>query len=149
MVETFLKTYERPPKLNSKYTWVGKCRKSDKGKGGIGLCLNSDFPLLDDNLLNSKLDEHERLWNLSRIGNVKTALGVVYFPNDGVNKPITDSLMFELLENCTEFSHLGYETILMGDVLINVNFLIYIECVILIHITVADYANLLKQVNCT
>jgi hypothetical protein len=51
MVETFLKTYERPPKLNSKYTWVGKCRKSDKGKGGIGLCLNSDFPLLDDNLL--------------------------------------------------------------------------------------------------
>ena len=39
----------------------------------------------------------------------------MYFPNDGVNKPITDILMFELLEYCTEFSQLGYETILMGD----------------------------------
>jgi len=47
MVKTFLKTDERPPTLNSKYSWVGKCRKSGKGKGGIGLCLNSDFPVLD------------------------------------------------------------------------------------------------------
>jgi hypothetical protein len=88
MVETFLKTDERPP-------------------------------VLDDNILNSRLDEHERLWILSRIGNVKTALGVVYFPNDGVNKPITDSLMLEFLENCTEFSQLGYETLLMGDFNLN------------------------------
>ena len=81
--------------MEAVYVSYGKC------KGDIGICLNSVFPVLDDNLLNSKLDEHERLWILSRIGKIKPALGVVYSQNDGVNKPITDSLMFELLENCT------------------------------------------------
>jgi hypothetical protein len=86
MVETFLKTDNKPPKPNKNYSWVGKCRKNSKGKGGIGMCLNVDTPLLDANLLNSKNDLHERVLVLTRLGGIKTAVGVVYFPNDGLNK---------------------------------------------------------------
>ena len=108
--------------------------------------------MLNDNLLNSKLAEYDRLWILSRIGNVKTALGVVHFPNDGVNKPITDSLMFEFLENCTELSQLGYETITMGDFngryVNKCEFSNLDKMCDLNSYNVTDYANLLKQVNC-
>jgi hypothetical protein len=43
------------------------------------------------------------------------ALGVAYFPNDGTNKPKTDELFFEHLENTSSFVSSGYEVILMGD----------------------------------
>jgi hypothetical protein len=39
--------------------------------------------ILDDNLNNSQNDEYERLWVLVRLNNIKVALGVAYFPNDG------------------------------------------------------------------
>ena len=45
----------------------------------------------------------------------KTAVGVVYFPNDGVDKNKTDLLFYELLENCSVFQSHGYETCLTGD----------------------------------
>jgi hypothetical protein len=32
---------------------------------------------------------------------MKTAVGVVYFPNDGIDKEKTDALFYELLENIT------------------------------------------------
>ena len=35
MAETFLKTDDRPAKLNPLYNWIGKCREKPKGKGGI------------------------------------------------------------------------------------------------------------------
>ena len=54
----------------------------------------------------------ERLWILCRINGIKTAVGVVYFPNDGVDKNKTDLLFYELLENCSVFQ---YETCLTGD----------------------------------
>ncbi|CAG2253445.1 unnamed protein product [Mytilus edulis] len=115
MAETFLKTNERPAKLDDTYTWIGKCRNSGKDKGGIGICLKSDIPVLDDNVLNSKDDNHERLWVLSRIGNAKTAIGIAYFPNDGIDRDTTDKLMYELLENCSKLATSGYEILLMGD----------------------------------
>jgi hypothetical protein len=46
---------------------------------------------------------------------MKTAVGVVYFPNDGIVKGKTDALFYELLENITNFNNLGYNIILMGD----------------------------------
>ena len=49
---------------------------------------------------------------LCRINGIKTAVGVVYFPNDGVDKNKTDLLFYELLENCSVFQ---YETCLTGD----------------------------------
>ena len=32
---------------------------------------------------------------------MKTAVGVAYFPNDGIDKEKTDALFYELLENIT------------------------------------------------
>ena len=115
LVETFLSSNDRPPNLNQNFRWIGKCRSGDTKKGGIGICLRSSITVLDDNLINSQNDMHERLWVLIRLNNVKVAVGVAYFPNDGVCKPKTDELFFELLENTTSFHELGYEVILMGD----------------------------------
>jgi hypothetical protein len=56
----------------------------------------------------------ERLWVLMRLNNVKTAVCVSYFPNDGVNKTQTDALMFELLNKTTDLQALGYEVTIMG-----------------------------------
>ena len=115
MVETFLKTNCKPRDLHNNYVWVGKCRTGSKDKGGIGICVNSRLKILDENLIDSRDDGFERLWILCRMNNVKTAVGVVYFPNDGVDKPTTDKLFYELLENCSVFRRLGYEICLTGD----------------------------------
>ncbi|VDI73960.1 Hypothetical predicted protein [Mytilus galloprovincialis] len=115
LVETFLKNNSRPPNLDTSYCWVGKTRQGSKEKGGIGICLKSHLPLLDENLLDSKSDLYERLWTLTRINNVKTAIGVVYFPNDGTNKSHTDELMFQLLDETSRLNAMGYEILLMGD----------------------------------
>ena len=37
---------------------------------------------------------------------MKTAVGVVYFPNDGIDKEKTDALFYELLENITNFNYI-------------------------------------------
>ena len=115
LVETFLKTNCKPRDLHNNYVWVGKCRTGSKDKGGIGICVNSRLKILDENLIDSRDDGFERLWILCRMNNVKTAVGVVYFPNDGVDKPTTDKLFYELLENCSVFRRLGYEICLTGD----------------------------------
>ena len=54
--------------------------------------MKSNITVSDDNLLNSKDNTLERLWVLMRLNNVKTAVCVSYFPNDGVNKTQTDAL---------------------------------------------------------
>ena len=77
--------------------------------------MKSNITVSDDNLLNSKDNTLERLWVLMRLNNVKTAVCVSYFPNDGVNKTQTDALMFELLKNTTDLQALGYEVAIMGD----------------------------------
>ena len=115
IAESFLKSDERPFDLDNKYQWIGKCRKGSKSKGGIGLCVSEDVVILDENLVNSKSDSFERLWSLVRINNNKIAVGVVYFPNDGVEKDKTDALFYELLENITQFNNMGYNIVLMGD----------------------------------
>jgi exonuclease III len=115
VVESFLSSDDKPPRLDKSYRWVGKCRKNGLKKGGVGFFLKSDIMILDDNLNNSQNNEYERLWVLVRLNNIKVALGVAYFPNDGTNKPKTDELFFELLENTSSFASSGYEMILMGD----------------------------------
>ena len=64
LVETFLKSNDRPANLSKNLSWVGKCRKISSCKGGIGMCMKSNITVLDDNLLNSKEDTLERLWVL-------------------------------------------------------------------------------------
>ena len=98
LVETFLKTDNKPRDLHAKYRWTGKCRKLSNDKGGIGICINDKVTVFDVNLVGSKDDGFERLWVLTRINGVKTAVGVAYFPNDGIDKPLTDKLFDELLE---------------------------------------------------
>ena len=115
LAETFLKDDNRPPNLDKDYSWIGKSRKGAKSKGGLGLCISHDVTILDENLLGSKTDSFERLWSLVRLNNSKTAIGVSYFPNDGLKKEKTDSLFYELLENVTNFNNMGYDIILMGD----------------------------------
>ena len=107
LAEAFLRSDDKPKLLHTGYNWFGKCRKSVKDKGGIGICVKTDFPILDENLNSS--DDFERCWILGRLNGVKTAIGTVYFPNDGVNKDLTDSLFYELLENCSLFASLGCE----------------------------------------
>jgi len=41
---------------------------------------------------------------LTRLGYIKTAVGVVYFPNNGENKIVTDNFMCELLQDYTKLS---------------------------------------------
>ena len=103
LVETFLKTDNKPRDLHAKYRWIGKCRKLSKDKGGIGICINDKVTVLDLNLVGSKEDGFERLWVLTRINGVKTAVGVAYFPNDGIHNPLTDKLFYELLEKLYVF----------------------------------------------
>ena len=59
LVETFLKSNDRPANLSKNLSWVGKCRKTNSCKGGIGMCMKSNITVLDDNLLNSKDDTLE------------------------------------------------------------------------------------------
>ena len=61
MFETFLKTNDRPVQPDDTYSWIGKCRNSGIDKGGIGICLKLDIPIMCVNFLNSKDDKHERL----------------------------------------------------------------------------------------
>ncbi len=113
--ETFLKSDDKPRDLHCNYQWIGKCRKSTEDKGGIGMCLKDDITIIDENLNGSMDDNYERMWILARVNGSKTAIGIAYFPNDGINKALTDNLMHELLENCSKFSSLGYEICLSGD----------------------------------
>jgi hypothetical protein len=55
----------------------------------IGICINDKVTVLDVNLVGSKNDGFERLWVLTRINSVKTAVDVAYFPNDGIDKSLT------------------------------------------------------------
>jgi hypothetical protein len=38
--ETFSNSDEKPYNLDNDYQWVGKCRKGNKTKGGIGVCVS-------------------------------------------------------------------------------------------------------------
>ena len=115
LAETFLKSDDRPHSLNKDYQWIGKSRKGNKSKGGIGLCISRNLTVLDENLSNTKIDSFERFWSLVRIDNMKVAVGIVYFPNDGIDKEKTDALFYELLENIADFNNQGYGVMLMGD----------------------------------
>ena len=70
--------------------------------------LNADTPLLDDNLT-------ARMTYMKDYGGIQTAVDVVYFPNDGVNKIVTDNLMYELLQNHQRIQCHSVGRILMAD----------------------------------
>ena len=88
VAESFLYNDNLPSNLDKDYLWIGKCRKGEKTRGGIGLCVSRDISVLNDNLHGSKDDSFERLWSLVRINNTKTEIGVAYFPNDGVENEL-------------------------------------------------------------
>jgi hypothetical protein len=60
LVETFLKSNDRPVKFYKKIVVGCKYRKTNSCNGGIGMCMESNITVLDDNLLNSKDDTLER-----------------------------------------------------------------------------------------
>ena len=58
--ETFSTSDEKPYNLDNDYQWVGKCRKGNKSKGGIGSCVSRELTILDDNLTDSNLKDFGR-----------------------------------------------------------------------------------------
>jgi hypothetical protein len=50
--------------IDNDYQWVGKRRKGNKTKGGIGVCVSRELTILDENLTDSKTDSFERLWSV-------------------------------------------------------------------------------------
>jgi hypothetical protein len=56
LAETFLRSDDNPKFLHTGYNWLDKCHKSVKDKGGIGICVKTDFPKLDENLNSSRDD---------------------------------------------------------------------------------------------
>ena len=116
--ETFMKSDDPPVRLPKGYTWIGKSRRNGQSGGGVGFIVKSDndnISILNDNLLSCKSDDKERLWILASINGIKTALGVVYFPQDGKDKALTDELCFTLLDDIGALQNKEYEIVLMGD----------------------------------
>ena len=116
--ETFMKSDDPPVRLDKGYTWIGKSRRNGQSGGGVGFIVKSDndnISILNDNLLSCKSDDKERLWILASINGIKTALGVVYFPQDGKDKALTDELCFTLLDDIGALQNKEYEIVLMGD----------------------------------
>jgi hypothetical protein len=81
----------------------------------IGMCVNSRLKSLDENLINSKNYDFERLVVLTQINNNENAIGVVYFPNDGIDKILCEN--DNIINNQTEVA----ETF-------NNFFILYLEC---------------------
>ena len=66
--------------LHDDYYWIGKDRII-KDDGGIGLLYhNKKISIVNDNLLNSKNDDFERMWVTFKEGKHERVLGIVYFP---------------------------------------------------------------------
>ena len=86
--------------------------------GGVGFIVKSDSEnlcILDENLLNSKSDDKERLWVLARVDGIKTAVGVVYYyPQCNKDRALTDELSYTLLEKKTTLQYQNFEIILMA-----------------------------------
>ena len=85
--------------------------------GGVGFIVKSDSEnrcILDENLLNSKSDDKERLWVLARVDGIKTAVGVVYYPQCNKDRALTDELSYTLLEEKTTLQYQNFEIILMA-----------------------------------
>ena len=117
VTETFMKSDETPVRLPQGYTWIDKSRRNGQSGGGVGFIVKSDpdiISILDDNLLSSKNDDKERLWILTSMNGIKTALGVVYFQQDGKDKAFTDELCFILLDDIGALQNNEGEIILMG-----------------------------------
>jgi exonuclease III len=101
--------------IHNDYTWIGKDRTKGKG-GGIGfLCNKNSLSIQDDDLLNSKSDDKERLWINVKVGTVSMAVGVVYFPVDNVVKEDSNQLHNELIVNIAHLQQKYEHILLMGD----------------------------------
>ena len=103
--------------LHPHYNWIGKDRNNRSG-GGIGIMYNTkSVTILDDNLLNSKTDDFERLWVSVKVEKMSMAVGVTYFPVDNVTstKDNATYLQNELLENIGLLQHKFSNVLLLGD----------------------------------
>jgi len=54
-------TNNKPRDLHIDYKWVGKHRNGSKERVEIGMCVNSKPKIQDENLIDSKNDDFERL----------------------------------------------------------------------------------------
>jgi exonuclease III len=117
IAETFLKSDE-PNNLDGSYNWYGKNR-INKGGGGIGFIIDKGITIVDDNALNSKLDDYERLWikvclNTGRI----MYIAVTYFPVEGSDPDGADALYNQLLSEIIRIEDCEDEDpdiLIMGD----------------------------------
>ena len=103
--------------LHHNYNWIGKNRSNGRG-GGIGFIYNSkSISVIDDNLLNSKADNRERMWISIKCDQAVIAIGVVYCPVDNVSSTYEEAeqLHNELLQNIGELESQFARILLLGD----------------------------------
>lgn len=118
ITETFLKSDDPPSRLPPSLTCIGKSRRKGEYGGGVGFIVKSDSEqlcILDENLLNSKSDDKERLLVLARVDGIKTAVGIVYYPQDNKDRALTDELSYILLDERTTLQNQNLEIMLVGD----------------------------------
>ena len=74
VTETFLKSDDPPPNFHSNLKRIGKSRRKGEHRGGVGIfpsSENKNVSLLNDIVIQSKNEDKERLWNLTRLKDIK------------------------------------------------------------------------------
>jgi len=120
LVETFLKEHDQV-KIKG-YNWVGKNRKKDfkKSQGGIGFLIKDNIQIVDDNVLESKIDSYERLWikvQLNESPDSTYFIATAYFPCEGTDRPLTDEIYVCLMSEILQIQQHDEDAkiIVMGD----------------------------------
>lgn len=119
MTETFHRDDGCAPNIHPHYQWVGKARSEGykKSGGGLGFLIHSNVDICDDNVLNSKQDNFERLWVSVKMHSNQKPLMVclAYFPNDGIDSENSANLNAELIDNVASLKAGGHECLILGD----------------------------------
>ena len=96
------------------YKWIPKNRK-DRDGGGIGIFIKSTLGLINEDSLDTQNDSMERMWITVRTEGPPLSIGVVYFPNDNINKSKSETLTTEIIQNVNSLVGKGHEILLLGD----------------------------------
>lgn len=117
LAETFLKNEELLHIQD--YKWIGKGRSGSekKGGGGVGFLVKDDITILDDNFVNSKCDDFERIWIKVGYNQNSVYCAVAYFPVEGTNLALTEELHNQILSEVIQINDLedDPQIVILGD----------------------------------
>ncbi len=117
VTETFFSDENHICTVNKDYEWIGKNRVPDikQSGGGVGFFVRKDLNIIDNNALQSAEDSLERLWITVNSGRETIAIGVVYMPNDGLNRDLSDEVVDSLLCETAQLEAEGHKVIILTD----------------------------------